>query len=62
MAKIVPCLWYTDKAEEAAAFYVSLMPDSRIDSVTTLPADTPSGRKDRCRWSRSRLPDSRSWR
>ena len=43
MAKIVPCLWYTDKAEEAAAFYVSLLPDSRIDNVTTLPADTPSG-------------------
>src|SRR5215207_7356106 len=43
MAKIVPCLWYTDNAEEAAAFYVSLMPDSRIDNVTTLPADTPSG-------------------
>jgi predicted 3-demethylubiquinone-9 3-methyltransferase (glyoxalase superfamily) len=43
MAKIVPCLWYIDKAEEAAAFYVSLLPDSRVDSVTTLPADTPSG-------------------
>jgi predicted 3-demethylubiquinone-9 3-methyltransferase (glyoxalase superfamily) len=43
MAKILPCLWYTDKAEEAAKFYVSLIPDSRIDSVTTLPADTPSG-------------------
>ena len=43
MAKIVPCLWYTDKAEEAAAFYVSLLPDSRIDNVSTLPADTPSG-------------------
>jgi predicted 3-demethylubiquinone-9 3-methyltransferase (glyoxalase superfamily) len=43
MSKIVPCLWYADKAEEAAAFYVSLLPDSRIDSVTTLPADTPSG-------------------
>jgi predicted 3-demethylubiquinone-9 3-methyltransferase (glyoxalase superfamily) len=43
MAKIVPCLWYTDKAEEAARLYVSLLPDSRIDNVTTLPADTPSG-------------------
>jgi len=36
-------LWYTEKAEEAARYYVSLLPDSRIDSVTTLPADTPSG-------------------
>ena len=43
MSKIVPSLWYAEKAEEAAAFYVSLLPDSRIDNVTTLPADTPSG-------------------
>ncbi len=43
MAKIVPNLWYSEKAEEAAAFYASLLPDSRVDSVTTLPADTPSG-------------------
>jgi predicted 3-demethylubiquinone-9 3-methyltransferase (glyoxalase superfamily) len=43
MSKITPCLWYSAKAEEAARFYVSLLPDSRIDSVTTLPADTPSG-------------------
>ncbi len=43
MSKIVPCLWYADKAQEAAGFYVSLLPDSRIDSVTSLPADTPSG-------------------
>ena len=43
MSKIVPNLWYTDKAEEAAAFYVSLLPDSKIDGVTALPADTPSG-------------------
>ena len=43
MSKIVPNLWYTDKAEEAAAFYVSLLPSSKVDSVTALPADTPSG-------------------
>jgi predicted 3-demethylubiquinone-9 3-methyltransferase (glyoxalase superfamily) len=43
MAKIVPSLWYSDKAEEAARFYVSLLPESRIDRVFTLPADTPSG-------------------
>jgi predicted 3-demethylubiquinone-9 3-methyltransferase (glyoxalase superfamily) len=43
MSKIAPNLWYTDKAEEAAAFYVSLLRDSKIDSVTALPADTPSG-------------------
>lgn len=42
-AKIVPHLWFTDRAEEAARFYVSLFPDSRIDRVTPIPADTPSG-------------------
>src|SRR3984893_6219025 len=43
MSKIVPSLWYTEKAEEDAAFYVSLLPNSKVDSVTPLPADTPSG-------------------
>lgn len=43
MTRIVPHLWYAEKAEEAAAFYASLLPDSRVDSVTPLPADTPSG-------------------
>src|ERR1043166_4700553 len=43
VADIVPHLWYTDKAEEAAAFYASILPDSKVDSVTALPADTPSG-------------------
>ena len=43
MSKIVPNLWYTDKAEEAAGFYVSLLPNSKVDSVTPLAADTPSG-------------------
>ena len=42
-AKIVPHLWFVDNAVEAANFYVSLFPDSRIDSVTPIPADTPSG-------------------
>lgn len=42
-AKIRPCLWYAKEAEEAATFYTSIFPDSRIDRVTTMPADTPSG-------------------
>jgi predicted 3-demethylubiquinone-9 3-methyltransferase (glyoxalase superfamily) len=42
-AKIVPHLWFVDNAVEAANFYVSVFPDSRIDSVTPIPADTPSG-------------------
>jgi predicted 3-demethylubiquinone-9 3-methyltransferase (glyoxalase superfamily) len=43
MAKITPCLWYDGKAEEAANFYVSLLPDSRIDKVVRSPADYPAG-------------------
>lgn len=33
MSKIAPCLWFNGEAEEAANFYVSLLPDSRIDHV-----------------------------
>ena len=43
MSKIIPSLWYTDKAEEAAAFYASVLPRSEVESVTPLAADTPSG-------------------
>ena len=42
-AKIVPHLWYVNEAVEAAQFYVTLFPDSRVDSVTHIPAETPSG-------------------
>jgi predicted 3-demethylubiquinone-9 3-methyltransferase (glyoxalase superfamily) len=38
-----PCLWFDGKAEEAAEFYTSLLPDSRVDKVWRSPADTPSG-------------------
>jgi predicted 3-demethylubiquinone-9 3-methyltransferase (glyoxalase superfamily) len=31
MPEIVPCLWFADEAEEAAKFYVSLLPDFRVD-------------------------------
>jgi predicted 3-demethylubiquinone-9 3-methyltransferase (glyoxalase superfamily) len=41
--RIVPHLWFAEKALEAASFYVSLFPDSHVDSVTPVPADTPSG-------------------
>lgn len=30
MKKIYPCLWFDDKAEEAANFYVSIFKDSKI--------------------------------
>jgi predicted 3-demethylubiquinone-9 3-methyltransferase (glyoxalase superfamily) len=43
LQKVVPHLWYTKHAEEAAQFYASVFPDSRVDRVTMIPADTPSG-------------------
>jgi predicted 3-demethylubiquinone-9 3-methyltransferase (glyoxalase superfamily) len=43
VSKITPCLWYDGNAEEAANFYVTLLPDSRVDNVVHSPADTPSG-------------------
>ena len=43
--KIAPCLWFDGRAEEAARFYASLLPDSRVDAVHRAPADYPSGRK-----------------
>jgi predicted 3-demethylubiquinone-9 3-methyltransferase (glyoxalase superfamily) len=43
MDKVTPCLWFDGKAEEAARFYTSLFPDSRITAVTRSPADNPSG-------------------
>lgn len=39
-----PCLWFDGKAEEAARFYVSLFPDSRIDMVERAPSDYPAGK------------------
>ena len=41
--KIVPCLWFDGDAETATAFYVSLLPNSRITAVNRSPVDTPSG-------------------
>ena len=43
MHTLYSCLWFDGKAEEAAAFYTSLLPDSHVDKVWLSPADTPSG-------------------
>jgi predicted 3-demethylubiquinone-9 3-methyltransferase (glyoxalase superfamily) len=43
--KIIPCLWYDYNAEEAANFYVTLLPDSQVDNVVRSPADTPSNKE-----------------
>jgi predicted 3-demethylubiquinone-9 3-methyltransferase (glyoxalase superfamily) len=32
--RITPCLWFADEAEEAARFYTSIFPNSRITRVT----------------------------
>jgi len=42
MQKIFPHLWYDKEAREAAEFYVSIFPNSRVINETTL-SDTPSG-------------------
>ncbi|HMG25083.1 MAG TPA: VOC family protein [Kofleriaceae bacterium] len=34
MQRITPCLWFDDKAEDAARFYTSIVPDSKIVTVT----------------------------
>jgi predicted 3-demethylubiquinone-9 3-methyltransferase (glyoxalase superfamily) len=44
MTSITPCLWFDRQGEEAANFYVSLLPNSRIDSVQRSPADYPNGK------------------
>jgi predicted 3-demethylubiquinone-9 3-methyltransferase (glyoxalase superfamily) len=44
MSKITPCLWFDGKAEEAAKFYVTVFPNSRLDAVHRAPRDYPSGK------------------
>ena len=34
MPPITPCLWFDDQAEEAANFYVSVFPNSKIGAIT----------------------------
>lgn len=45
MQKIVPHLWFDKEAAEAAEFYASVFPDSRVTSITTM-ENTPSGDAD----------------
>jgi predicted 3-demethylubiquinone-9 3-methyltransferase (glyoxalase superfamily) len=42
-SKIYTFLWYAKEAEEAARFYASIFPDSRVDRVTPLRSESPSG-------------------
>jgi predicted 3-demethylubiquinone-9 3-methyltransferase (glyoxalase superfamily) len=41
--KIFPHFWYAQEPEEAARFYAAIFPESRVDRVTALLSDTPSG-------------------
>ena len=41
--KIFPFLWYAKEAEAAAKFYASIFPDSRVDRVTVMQSESPSG-------------------
>jgi len=39
------CLWFDKEAEEAARFYASVFPESRVIAVHKAPADYPSGKE-----------------
>ncbi|RCW77487.1 VOC family protein [Saliterribacillus persicus] len=43
--KIVPHLWFNQEAKEAAQFYTSIFPNSKITNIATV-EDTPSGDSD----------------
>jgi len=43
MPKLIPHIWYSTQAEEAAKFYTSVIPNSKMGDVTPLLADSPSG-------------------
>lgn len=45
MQQITPHLWFDTQAKEAAEFYTSVLPNSRVTHITTL-HDTPSGESD----------------
>lgn len=42
---LTPCLWFDKDGLEAAEYYVSIFPRSRITSVMRSPADNPSTKK-----------------
>ena len=44
-AKNTICLWYDRDAEEAARFYASVFPDTKVTAVHRAPGDFPSGKK-----------------
>ena len=47
MQKITPFLWFNDNAEEAAEFYMSVFPHSKLIDVTRYNEAGPEGLGDR---------------
>lgn len=43
MSTVKTCLWFGKDAEEAVRFYVSLVPDSRLESILRSPGAWPGG-------------------
>ena len=41
-SKVRTCLWFDGQGEEAARFYVSLLPDSRIENVVRPDPEGPA--------------------
>ncbi|HET7140867.1 MAG TPA: VOC family protein [Candidatus Limnocylindria bacterium] len=41
MPRIFPMLWFNDQADEAAKFYTSIFPNSKIGTVTRYGPDSP---------------------
>lgn len=44
MQKITPCLWFDSEAEEAAKFYTSIFPNSKIINTIPYLTETPSNK------------------
>jgi predicted 3-demethylubiquinone-9 3-methyltransferase (glyoxalase superfamily) len=44
-AKNTICLWFDKEAEEAARFYASVFPDSKVTGVHKAPGDFPGGKE-----------------
>lgn len=45
MQPLITCLWFNGQAEEAAKFYVSLFPNSKLGAITPYPSDIEGARK-----------------
>lgn len=41
MPTTIPCLWFNGEAEEAASYYVSIFPNSRVGTIERYPEDSP---------------------